>query len=240
MRAVSAFLASKRPSARPDLPRSPQRPASAKKKPAAKKPPLAPFPPFPPTPGQPADKGDGVKIATFLGNSSRRFYGIGPVPEQLRVIWKADIGSGKTSGTASSKGPVTWAGTGWTGQPTLVRDKGKLYLLIGGFDHGLRKIDAATGKTVWRYEFPDVIKGTNTVWIDKASPDAAGRIKVVCGSRRGLGVNLYSPLDAVTPVAASRSTPARSSGDCRCRAPRRTRATRTARRSTTAGASTRE
>ena len=173
---------------------------AAPKKAAPKKPALPPLQPFPPTPGQPVDKGDGIKIGTFLGNSTRRFYGIGPVPEQLRVIWKAEIGSGKTSGTASSKGAVTWAGTGWTGQPTLVRDKGKLYLLIGGFDHGLRKIDAATGKTVWRYEFPDVIKGTNTVWIDENAPTADGRIRVVCGSRRGTDANLYSSLEAVTPV----------------------------------------
>jgi outer membrane protein assembly factor BamB len=198
-RAVGAFLAAHVPAATTSVAETPGAAASAKK-PAAKKPPLPPFPPFKPTPGQPVDSGDGIKIGTFLGNSTRRFYGIGPVPEQLRVIWKADIGSGKTSGTASSKGSVTWAGTGWTGQPTLVRDKGRLYLLIGGFDHGLRKIDAATGKTIWRYEFPDVIKGTNTVWIDSGSPDAEGRIKVVCGSRRGTGVNLYSSLEAVTPV----------------------------------------
>ncbi|MEI7814022.1 MAG: PQQ-binding-like beta-propeller repeat protein [Coriobacteriia bacterium] len=199
VRAAGAFLAIKgaQITAPPDA-----KPAAEKtaKKPATKKPALPPLALFKPTPGQPVDKGDGVKISTFLGNSTRRFYGIGPVPEQLRVIWKTELGSGKTSGTASSKGPVTWAGSGWTGQPTLVRDKGKLYLLIGGFDHGLRKIDAATGKTIWRYEFPDVIKGTNTVWIDQNAPDPDGRIRVVCGSRRGTGANLYSSLEAVTPV----------------------------------------
>lgn len=149
-------------------------------------------------PGQPADEGDGIKIGTYLGNETRRFYGIGPVPEKLKVIWRAKIGSGKTSGTAKSKGPVVWSGTGWTGQPTLVRDQGRLYVIVGGFDHGLRKIDASTGKTVWRYEFPDVIKGSNTVWIDPEASTEQGRIKIVCGSRRGFGLSLSSP--GIAPV----------------------------------------
>lgn len=178
-------------------------PTKSPTKSPAEKPAPDPLPPAPvakPNPAQPTDQGDGIKIGTFLGDETRRFYGIGPVPETLRVIWKTHVGSGKTKGTASATGTVTWAGTGWTGQPTLVRDKGRLYLLIGSLDHGLRKIDAATGKIIWRYEFPDVIKGTNTVWIDPNSPDEQGRIKVVAGSRRGLSVNLYSPLAAVTPV----------------------------------------
>jgi outer membrane protein assembly factor BamB len=147
-----------------------------------------------------ADGGDGIKIGTFLGNESRRFYGIGPVPEKLQVIWKNRIGTGKTSGTASATGTVTWGGTGWTGQPTLVRDGGKLYVLIGGFDHGLRKIDAKTGKTVWRYEYDDVIKGTNTVFINPNPRGAADRIVVVDGSRKGWDKHLGAP--GIAPLRA--------------------------------------
>ena len=156
---------------------------------------------FQPTPGHPVDKGDGIKIGTFLGNSVaallRHRPGTRAAPRHLEGRDRL----GQDLGHRVVEGPVTWAGTGWTGQPTLVRDKGKLYLLIGGFDHGLRKIDAATGKTIWRYEFPDVIKGTNTVWIDKNSPDgrrAGSRWSVVLGGARTS--NLYSSLDAVTPV----------------------------------------
>ena len=151
-----------------------------------------------PTAGLPVDKGDGIKVGTYLGNESRTFYGIGPVPEKLRVIWRNRIGTGQTSGTASVKGVTNWSGTGWTGQATIIRDKGVLSLIVGGFDHGLRRIDAATGKTVWRYEFPDVIKGTNTIWIDPDSKTEATRIRVVAGSRRGLGLSLSSP--NVAPV----------------------------------------
>ena len=82
-----------------------------------------------PEPDGPDPTTDGIKVATFLGDETRRFYGIGPVPEELSVIWRTAIGSGTTGGTASSSGPVTWAGTGWTGQPALVRDGGRLYLI---------------------------------------------------------------------------------------------------------------
>jgi outer membrane protein assembly factor BamB len=134
-----------------------------------------------PQPDGPNPYTDGIKIGTFLGNETRRYYGEGPVPETLKLIWKTPIGSGTTGGTASSEGMVTWAGTGWTGQPALVREGGKLYLLVGGFDHNLVKIDAETGKELWSYTFDDVIKGSPTVF---RMPDT-GRLAVVCGSRRG-------------------------------------------------------
>jgi outer membrane protein assembly factor BamB len=151
-------------------------------------------------PALPVDAGDGIKVATYLGDETRRFYGIGPVPETLHVIWKCRIGSGKTAGTATVKGGTTWSGTGWTGQCTIIRDGGKLYLMSGGFDHGLRKIDAETGEVVWRYEFPDVIKGTNSIWVDPKAKSEKDRIVVIAGSRRGFGLSMSSPL--VAPVRA--------------------------------------
>ncbi|MCL4078733.1 PQQ-binding-like beta-propeller repeat protein [Coriobacteriia bacterium Es71-Z0120] len=145
-----------------------------------------------PKPMQADPDADGIKIATFLGNDSRSFYGVGPVPERLDVVWKARIGGGTTGGTgkrsaeaSASGGMVTWYGTGWTGQPALVRENGRLYLLVGGFDHGLRKIDAETGRTVWRYEYDDVIKGSPAVIADPAAPDDPSRYLVMTGSRRG-------------------------------------------------------
>ena len=151
-------------------------------------------------PALPVDAGDGIKVATYLGDETRRFYGIGPVPETLHLIWKCRIGTGQTSGTATSKGATNWSGTGWTGQCTIIRDGGKLYLMSGGFDHGLRKIDAETGKVIWRYEFPDVIKGTNTIWIDPKATSEQDRIVVIAGSRRGFGLSMSSPL--IAPVRA--------------------------------------
>lgn len=139
---------------------------------------------------------DGIKVATFLGNETRRFYGVGPVPERLEIIWKANIGGGTTGGTGKKStepsgspeakaGLVKWYGTGWTGQPALVREKGKLYLLVGGFDHNLVKLDAATGKELWVYEFGDVIKGSPTVFEDPDAPGDPSKYVVMVGSRRG-------------------------------------------------------
>jgi len=147
-----------------------------------------------PEPDGPDPTTDGIKVATFLGDETRRFYGIGPVPEELSVIWRTAIGSGTTGGTASSSGPVTWAGTGWTGQPALVRDDGRLYLIVGGFDHDLVKIDAETGEELWAYEFDDVIKGSPTVF---RMPDT-GKLAVVCGSRRGFPRSIADP--SIAPV----------------------------------------
>lgn len=140
---------------------------------------------------------DGIKIATFLGDAHRRTYGRGPVPERLDLVWRARIGSGQTGGPGGTL--VTWSGTGWTGQPTVVREGGRDYLLIGGYDHNLRRVDAETGETVWTYAFPDVIKGTNTVF---APPGARGPEDyiVVAGSRRGLGLAMGNPL--IAPLRA--------------------------------------
>lgn len=147
---------------------------------------------------------DGIKVATFLGNEARRFYGVGPVPEKLEVIWKLNIGGGTTGGTGKKStepsgspeakaGLVKWYGTGWTGQPALVRENGKLYLIVGGFDHNLVKIDAATGKELWSYEYPDVIKGSPTVFEDPNAPGDPSRYVVMVGSRRGFPSSMSAP-----------------------------------------------
>lgn len=147
-----------------------------------------------PVPAGPDPDADGIKVATFLGDETRHFYGVGPVPEKLEVIWRTPIGSGTTGGTATSSGMVQWAGTGWTGQPALVREGGKLYLIVGGFDHNLVKIDAETGEELWAYTFDDVIKGSPTVF---RMPDT-GRLAVVCGSRRGFPRGMADP--SIAPV----------------------------------------
>lgn len=148
-----------------------------------------------------SDPGDGIKIATFLGGSSRRSYGLAPAPKKLRLIWKRKIGSGRTRRKVDDR-QVWWAGSGWTGQCTVVRQKGRDYLLLGGYDHDLHRIDARTGKVVWEYSFDDVIKGTNTVIEDPDPENEDDRLIVVAGSRRGsdyaVGDKRIMPLRAVS------------------------------------------
>jgi len=141
----------------------------------------------------PPDKGDGVKMATFLGNATRRFYGLGPAPKHLSLIWSTAIGSGWTSGKTAKEPPSVWSGTGWTGEPALVRDGGKLYILVGGYDHNLHKIDAATGKTIWKYPFDDIIKSSPSVIANPSPTGKDDKYIVMAGSRRGYPMKIDDP-----------------------------------------------
>jgi len=135
---------------------------------------------------------------TYLGGPSRDSCGPGPAPDRLDVIWRVEIGTGLTERPSDGR-LVTWSGTGWTGQPTLVHENGDAALVIGGYDHGLRRIDAMTGEVTWRAELDDVIKGTNTVLYDPTRPPG-DRLVVVTGSRRGNGLELGNP--TIAPLRA--------------------------------------
>ncbi len=163
-----------------------------------------------PGPTRPDPDADGIKIATYLGDETRTYYGEGPVPERLQLIWRAHIGSGLTGGTGNSSnatgtpgvpaGMVRWSGTGWTGQPALVREDGRLWLLVGGLDHELVRIDAKTGEERWAYAFDDVIKGSPVVFEDPDAPGDPARYVVMCGSRRGFPRSMAAP--DIAPVRA--------------------------------------
>lgn len=117
-------------------------------------------------------------LPTYLGNDRRRFYGRG-IPQKLGLLHQFPLGSGRTYLGARS---TFWTGAGWTGQPTLTKDRGKLYLTIGSFDWGLKKIDLETQELVWQYQFDDIIKGTATLYIDATANDE-NRVVILQGSR---------------------------------------------------------
>ncbi len=122
---------------------------------------------------------------TFLGNSHRNFYG-NIAPSKLNIIWKLNLGTGTTKvGNTEHK----WSGAGWTGQPLMIKQNNKLYLIQGAYDHHLKKIDAKTGKLIAQYKFDDVIKGTGSIWT-KHKRD----FFILQGSRKGTNSNLYSPI----------------------------------------------
>jgi len=133
-----------------------------------------------------------VKIKTFLGDFSRNYYG-NQAPTKLDVVWKKYLGSGKTL-VSRDEGPVTWSGCGWTGQPLLVIEDGKNYLIQGAYDHKLKKIDAGTGETIWEYEYDDVLKGTGTIWENKYARNFGKSLIILQGSRRGVKNSLYSDI----------------------------------------------
>jgi outer membrane protein assembly factor BamB len=154
----------------------------------------------PPPAPLPALTGDGVKVGTFLGNYSRRFYGLGPAPKHLTVLWKVRLGSGWTSGKEEGDPPGKWAGSGWTGMPGVVVDGGKTYLVVGGYDHRLRRIDAETGKVVWTYRYDDIIKSSPSVFANPSPTGTDDKYVVCAGSRRGYPLALSDP--AVAPYRA--------------------------------------
>ncbi len=122
---------------------------------------------------------------TFLGNETRTFYG-GGLPDSLRIVWQRYFGG---SFTRLGQKLHLWSGTGWTGQPVMLREGNREYLFIGGFDHKLHKLDAKTGAEVWSYDFGDVIKGTATIMALDSN-----QVLVLQGSRMGADKTLGSPI----------------------------------------------
>ena len=124
-------------------------------------------------------------IKTFLGNWERNYYGKN-APDTLGVVWKHYLGKGETVISRKS-GSRIWAGAGWTGQPLLVHENGKLFLIQGAYDHHLKKINAETGELVWQYQFDDVIKGTGTIWVNNNPDKPENKLVILQGSRLGVG-----------------------------------------------------
>lgn len=125
-----------------------------------------------------------IRVGTFLGNASRNYYG-DSIGNDLHLIWKSYLGKGTTIVNAA-KGVEEWFGAGWTGQPLVVKEKEKTFLIQGAFDHHLKKIDAATGEVIWNYEYDDILKGTGTIWVNNAATDPLNRIVILQGSRKGV------------------------------------------------------
>jgi len=132
-----------------------------------------------------------IEIGTYLGSWQRNYYG-NEAPSALNMIWKTYLGHGTT--VISRKiGKKVWAGSGWTGQPLLLEENGRPFLIIGAFDHHLKKIDAGTGQVLWQYAFDDVIKGTGTLWINEEASDIQNRLIILQGSRLGTRSYLDAP-----------------------------------------------
>lgn len=141
-----------------------------------------------------------VKVASYLGSGERRdLTGFGPAPDNLNLVWKLRLGSGPTQ-RKQDNAVTTWAGSGWTGQPTVLSEKGRTWLVMGAYDHNLHRIDARNGKVVWESEWPDVMKGTNTIVPNPRPTSANDRFIVVSGSRRGSDVSVGDP--SIAPLRA--------------------------------------
>lgn len=125
-------------------------------------------------------------IGTYLGDFQRNYYG-NEAPSQLREVWRCPLGTGKTF----FKNRINlMSGAGWTGQPLLFEENGKLVIIQVSLDYHLRKIDAATGKVLWQSKLGDSIKGTPT-YFDRGGGDESTRRVLITGSRHGFGIDLH-------------------------------------------------
>lgn len=122
--------------------------------------------------------------ASFLHNNTRNYYG-DSAPSRLTVLWKHKLGRGPTKVGGEVR---IWKGAGWTGQPLLVSENGKKYLIQGAYDHHLKKIDAETGALIWQYKYDDVIKGTGTLWLNHKADSLKHFCVILQGSRAGKSI----------------------------------------------------
>ncbi len=121
--------------------------------------------------------------STYLGNEKRNYYGKN-APDSLNLIWKSYLGEAITRVGQKER---VWKGSGWTGQPLMVEESAKRYLIHGSLSHYLRKIDAENGEIIWEHKFDDAIKGTPALW---QSPQ--GEWLILQGSRRGVKNSTWS------------------------------------------------
>lgn len=124
--------------------------------------------------------------ATFMGGERRDCGGSGS-PDSLEVLWRVWLGEGRTRINRDST--TVWKGAGWTGQPLLALENGRLVLFQGAYDYHLRKLDAATGQVLWAYPFDDVIKGTGTLWLNRKARHPEEACLLIQGSRSSNNAN---------------------------------------------------
>ena len=97
----------------------------------------------------------------FRGNPTRTFYGTGPLPHGVEVLWR--FPDQAMCGTSPVGGEnVSWCGTGWTGQPVVwERPDGITEVIFGAYDKNIHFVDADTGvRTRPDFYMGDIIKGS--------------------------------------------------------------------------------
>lgn len=89
----------------------------------------------------------------FRGNLAGTYYGSGKLSERLRLHWKFRMSD---FATKLKDKPVTWGGTGWTGQTLKHGD----YVFAGSVGGDFHCWEAKTGKLVWVFPALRMFKGS--------------------------------------------------------------------------------
>ncbi len=116
-------------------------------------------------------------VTMFRGNSTRTFYGTGPVPRAPRILWRYPRGRPMCAISRVGRESPLWCGNGWTGQASVVEREDGVEVIVGAYDRAIHFIDGATGRARRPpFETGDIIKGSVTL-------DPDGYPLVYSGSR---------------------------------------------------------
>ncbi|HEX5540938.1 MAG TPA: hypothetical protein VFX60_05150, partial [Micromonospora sp.] len=111
--------------------------------------------------GQPY--GDQVTgLLTFRGNTTRTYYGTGPVPRTTPTQrWRYPRSGGLCRESTDGRDTRVWCGSGWTGQPAVFERDGRTWVVFGAYDGALHFLDAQTGERLLpSFQTGDIIKGS--------------------------------------------------------------------------------
>jgi outer membrane protein assembly factor BamB len=93
----------------------------------------------------------------FRGNASHTFYGTGSPSEKMKVVWKQPMAKFHTKLRGK---PITWTGSGWTGQAAYYA--GHVFAgSVGGYVYAY---DATTGDIKWRFQGRRMFKGSMCIY----------------------------------------------------------------------------
>ena len=117
-------------------------------------------------------------LTTFRGNATRSYYGEGPLPTHPQILWQFPQSGGMCSRSSDLFGTETWCGTGWTGQPNVIRHRdGTIEIREGAYDDDYHFFDGLTGKQIRPpLQTGDLAKGS-------ATTDSQGYPLYYAGSR---------------------------------------------------------
>ena len=110
--------------------------------------------------------------STYLGNKTRNYYG-DVAPEKLNVLWQKNLGDR----------------VGRTNQPLLFKEDNQLFIIQGGANKLIKKIDATNGDLIWEYHFNNSINSTGSLWQDKEIDDEILSYQLIQGGKSGLSKN---------------------------------------------------
>ncbi len=99
-----------------------------------------------------------MAVPMWLGNPERSFFGSGPIPKALKVIWDF-----KTSWTRGRLHPDPWGGSGWPGQPAIVGDR----VYFGSADSYVYCVNKSDASLVWKFKTTDSAKSSPCVAGDR-------------------------------------------------------------------------